>query len=128
MRSSHLKKAFDRERRVFPNTISLLIDNWPTPLVRLESECIEEREVWAKLEFYNPFSRSVKDRPVWNMLIKFLEEDSLKQRVEEATSGNVGISLACLSNIFGLKFTAYIPKTNAQSYRSFIESFRSRGY
>ncbi|RLF21654.1 MAG: cysteine synthase [Thermoprotei archaeon] len=106
----HSKTSFNKEKRVFPNTISLLIDGWPTPLVRLETECNEKKEVWAKLEFYNAFSKSVKDRPVWNMLIKALEEGSLRHMLEEATSGNVGISLACLSNIFGLKFTAYVPK------------------
>jgi len=108
-------KAFDKERRFFPNTISLPIDNWPTPLVRLETESTEKREVWAKLEFYNPFSRSIKDRPVWNMLAKSLEKGSLGQRLEEATSGNVGVSLACLSNILGFKFTAYVPKLTSQN-------------
>ena len=113
-------KAFDKERRVFPNTISLLIDNWPTPLVRLETESTERREVWAKLEFYNPFSRSIKDRPVWNMLAKSLEKGSLGQRLEEVTSGNVGISLACLSNILGLKFTAYVPKLTSQTTETLL--------
>lgn len=107
--------AFNKEKRVFPNTISLLVDGWPTPLVRLETECDDRKEVWAKLEFYNVFSKSVKDRPVWNMLIKALEEMSLRHVLEEASSGNVGISLACLSNIFGLKFTVYVPKSTPKA-------------
>ncbi len=106
----HSEAPFNKEKRVFPNTISLLVDGWPTPIVRLETESNDKREVWAKLEFYNAFSKSVKDRPVWNMLIKALEAGSLSDTLEEATSGNVGIALACLSNIFGLKFTAYVPK------------------
>ena len=101
--------------------MSLLIDNWPTPMVMLETESDEKKEVWAKLEFYNAFSKSVKDRPVWNMLIKALEEGTLSNALEEATSGNVGISLACLSNIFGLKFTAYIPKPTPKATETLLK-------
>lgn len=101
--------------------MSLLIDNWPTPMVMLETESDEKKEVWAKLEFYNAFSKSVKDRPVWNMLIRALEEGTLSNALEEATSGNVGISLACLSNIFGLKFTAYIPKPTPKATETLLK-------
>jgi len=96
--------------RVYPDTLSLLKDGWPTPLVRLKSECRGDREVWAKLEFYNPFSRSVKDRPVWNMLRKALEAGLRRPVVYEATSGNVGIALAALCNIFGMKLKAFMPR------------------
>lgn len=106
MTSELLNKAL----RVYPDTLSLLKDGWPTPLVRLRSECQEGREVWAKLEFYNPFSRSVKDRPVWNMLRKALEAGVRSRIVYEATSGNVGISLAALCGIFGLKLRAFLPR------------------
>ncbi|RLE68739.1 MAG: hypothetical protein DRJ43_05055 [Thermoprotei archaeon] len=104
-----LANPLNRNLRVYPSTMSLLVDNWPTPLVRLGSESGEGREVWAKLEFYNAFSRSVKDRPVWNMFRRALEEGRLKGKVYEATSGNVGISLASLCNIHGLEFTAFLP-------------------
>ena len=106
---------FDRDLKVFPNTFSLLVDNWPTPLVRLESETLEGREVWAKLEFYNPFSRSIKDRAVWGMLIEVLERRDLGPKLEEASSGNLGIALSCLSNLLGLKTTIYLPKPTPKS-------------
>jgi len=96
--------------RVYPDTLSLLKDGWPTPLVRLKSECTGMREVWAKLEFYNPFSRSVKDRPVWNMLRKALEAGLKRPVVYEATSGNVGVALAALCNVFGLRLKAFLPR------------------
>jgi len=101
-----LSKTF----RMYPDTVSLLKDGWPTPLVRLRSECREGREVWAKLEFYNPFSRSVKDRPVWNMLRRVLEAGEGRRVVYEATSGNVGIALAALCNVYGLKLKAFLPR------------------
>jgi len=44
------------------------------------------------------------------MLIKALEEGTLYRVLEEASSGNVGIALTCLSNILGLNFTVYLPK------------------
>ena len=67
---------------------------------------------FAKLEFFNPFSRSIKDRAVFNMLMKALERGDINgtKRLFEATSGNVGISLAALSNVFGIEFRAYLPK------------------
>lgn len=86
------------------------MDGWPTPLVRLRSECRNGVEVWAKLECYNPFSRSVKDRPVWNMLRKAFEEGKVKRKLYEATSGNVGVALAALCNFYGLELTAFMPK------------------
>jgi len=106
---------FNRDLRVFPNTFSLLVDNWPTPLVKLEGEALEGREAWAKLEFYNPFSRSIKDRAVWGMLLEALKRGDLGPRLEEASSGNLGIALSCLSNLMGLKATIYLPKPTPES-------------
>lgn len=83
---------------------------WPTPLVRLKSLSKGNTEVWAKLEFFNPFSHSIKDRPVWNMIVKALKECIECGKLYEATSGNVGIAMACLSNALGIKFRAYLPK------------------
>jgi cysteine synthase A len=105
------EELLNKALRVYPDTLSLLKEGWPTPLVRLRSECREGREVWAKLEFYNPFSRSVKDRPVWNMLRKAIEAGLKKPVVYEATSGNVGIALAALCNIFRLRLRAFLPRS-----------------
>jgi len=96
--------------RVFYNALELLTNNWPTPLVKLESLSKNGYEVWAKLEYYNPFSRSIKDRTVWYMLKKAMEHTELRDVLYEATSGNVGISLACLANIFKFKLKVFIPK------------------
>ncbi|ANF21871.1 cysteine synthase family protein [Thermococcus piezophilus] len=67
---------------------------------------------FAKLEFFNPFSRSIKDRAVFNMLMKAIERGDINgtRKLFEATSGNVGISLAAISNVLGMGFRAYLPK------------------
>ncbi|RLE89444.1 MAG: cysteine synthase [Thermoprotei archaeon] len=101
--------------KVFHSTLDLATGLWPTPLVRLNSLSSKEVEVWAKLEFFNPFSHSIKDRTVWNMITKARERGILRGRLYEATSGNVGIAMACLANILGLKFRAYLPAPTLDS-------------
>ncbi|CAB49296.1 pyridoxal-phosphate dependent enzyme [Pyrococcus abyssi] len=80
---------------------------------------------FAKLEFFNPFSRSIKDRAVYNMLIKALRSGEIDGTnvLYEATSGNVGISIAALSAVFGLKFRAYIPKPTPKTTELLIKVF-----
>jgi cysteine synthase A len=96
-----------REHRVFTEVSELVTGSWPTPLVRLKSL---GDDVWAKLEFYNPLSRSVKDRTVWFMLRRAMERGELRDTIEEASSGNVAIALASLANMLGVKFRAYGPR------------------
>jgi cysteine synthase/O-phosphoserine sulfhydrylase/cystathionine beta-synthase len=104
------KKAERKGLRVYSNPLELLIEGWPTPLVKLNSLSTENRSVWAKLEFYNPFSNSVKDRIGWYMLKDALEKGLVKEALYEATSTNTGIALASIANIYGLKARLYIPK------------------
>ncbi|MGB9959013.1 MAG: pyridoxal-phosphate dependent enzyme [Candidatus Bathyarchaeales archaeon] len=97
--------------KVFNSTLELLYEGWPTPLVRLGSLSTEKRNVWAKLEGYNPFSNSVKDRIGWAMIAEALEKGELKKALYEATSTNTGIALASIANILGIKSKLFIPKT-----------------
>ncbi|EHP68295.1 cysteine synthase [Metallosphaera yellowstonensis MK1] len=99
------------ELRVFEDPVQLLEGMWPTPLLKLS---IGE-DVWGKLEFFNPFSRSIKDRTAW-----FLFRDALRKGAEnitEATSGNIGIAISSLSAIFDRKFVAFIPTTAPKSFK-----------
>jgi len=105
-----IEDKLKRRYRVFEDPESLLTENWPTPLLKLSKVSDETHEVWAKLEFYNPFSHSIKDRAIWNMFRKALEKGLHFDKLYEATSGNVGIALVALSNIYGKKFRAFIPK------------------
>ncbi|PCN51072.1 cysteine synthase [Candidatus Geothermarchaeota archaeon ex4572_27] len=110
-----MRSKSSRALRVYPDVISLLVDGWPTPLVRLRGLSRGGREVWAKLEFYNPFSRSIKDRPAWNMVRRAAEEGTLSHAIYEATSGNTGIALAALSNVLGRRFRAYLPRNTPRA-------------
>jgi len=100
-----------RSLKVYRSTLDLLYEGWPTPLVKLGSLSTEKRSVWAKLEGYNPFSNSVKDRVGWSMLMEALETGELKEVIYEATSTNTGIALTSIANILGIKAKLYMPKT-----------------
>ncbi|MEM3695733.1 MAG: PLP-dependent cysteine synthase family protein, partial [Candidatus Bathyarchaeia archaeon] len=82
-----------------------------TPLVKLNSLSTSDRNVWAKLECFNPFSNSVKDRIAWYMIKESIERGELKQFLYEATSTNTGIALTSIANILGAKARLYIPMT-----------------
>lgn len=98
--------------RVFSSTEELLYRNWPTPLVRLQSLSRSGVAAWAKLEFYNPFSMSVKDRVGWAMVREFLERNpSASAVLYEATSTNTGMALAAMAAIKGLKAKLFLPQT-----------------
>jgi len=98
--------------RVFQSTEELLYRNWPTPLVRLASLSSGSQRVWAKLEFFNPFSMSVKDRIGWSMVSDFLARNpGARVLLYEATSTNTGMALAAMAAIKGLKVKLYLPAT-----------------
>jgi cysteine synthase A len=67
-------------------------------------------DVWVKLEFFNPLSRSIKDRTVLFLLRKFLNDGISGRLVEEASSGNVALALASLANIYGFRYRAYVTR------------------
>lgn len=100
--------------RVFTSTLELLYRNWPTPLVRLKSLSNEAVNVWCKLEWYNPYSCSIKDRTAWYMFKKALEKLGRIKALYEATSTNTGLALAALANIHGVKSRLYLPSTTQQ--------------
>jgi len=104
----------EKERRtlkVYNSTLELLYEGWPTPLVKLNSLSTAKRSVWAKLEGYNPFSNSVKDRIGFSMIMEALEKGELRQVLYEATSTNTGIALTSVANTLGAKTKLYMPKT-----------------
>ncbi|MDQ6421973.1 2,3-diaminopropionate biosynthesis protein SbnA [Paenibacillus sp. LHD-117] len=89
-----------------------------TPLVRLSRLFPQPHvEVIAKLEYMNP-GGSMKDRPA-----RFIIEEGLRSglinegtHIIESTSGNLGVALAMMARIYGLKVTCVvdpkIAKTN----------------
>lgn len=100
--------------RVCRSHTELIKACWPTPLTRLNSLSNSLREVWAKLEYLNPFSNSIKDRIGWYMIVDALENGRILNNIRsiyEASSTNTGIALSCISKSFNLKTRIYIPQT-----------------
>ncbi|KYH36442.1 MAG: pyridoxal-5'-phosphate-dependent protein subunit beta [Candidatus Bathyarchaeota archaeon B24] len=107
---------------VYENTLELLYKSWPTPLVKLASVSSEGRSVWAKLEGFNPYSNSVKDRVGWSMIMTALEEGRLGDILYEATSTNTGIALTAIANILGRKTRLFIPKNIQKVTDTFLKA------
>lgn len=83
-----------------------------TPIVNLQNivKLLDlNGNIFAKLEFYNP-GLSKKDRIAKYIIEKAKSTGELKenQEVVEVTSGNTGIGLALVCNIYKHKFTAFI--------------------
>jgi len=82
-----------------------------TPLVYLNKIVPQEgARVAAKLEFFNP-GGSVKDRIGIHMIRDAMERGVLKPggTIIEPTSGNTGLGLAMVANIYGFKMVAVMP-------------------
>ena len=85
-----------------------------TPMVKLKRISRDiPAEIWAKLEFFNALSRSIKDRFAWYIIMKLSEEGVLKSGtvIYEASSGNFAIALSLLAKILGLNVRIYLPQT-----------------
>uniref|UniRef100_A0A7J3I9G7 Pyridoxal-phosphate dependent enzyme n=1 Tax=Ignisphaera aggregans TaxID=334771 RepID=A0A7J3I9G7_9CREN len=111
--------------RVFRDTEELLYRNWPTPLVRLSRASIRNRIVWAKLEGFNPWSMSVKDRIGWYMYRRAIETYGRRELgfLVESTSTNTGLAIAAMANMYNSRLRAYIPSTVSQSGEHLLKIF-----
>jgi len=79
-----------KEWKVFDNVYELVSGIWPTPLVKLR----RYGDVWAKLESFNALSSSIKDRVVWYVINKLINNHVKFGMIEEASSGNTAIALS----------------------------------
>ncbi|MBV7532283.1 cysteine synthase CysM [Chitinophaga sp. sic0106] len=90
-------------------TILDLVGN--TPLVELKKISANPAvTIYGKLEGTNP-GGSVKDRAAYGMIKGALDRGELKPGVKliEATSGNTGIALAMIANLFGIEIEIVMP-------------------
>jgi cysteine synthase A len=101
--------------------ISELIGN--TPIVRL-NKMFRYNNVFAKLESFNPIG-SIKDRTVFRILKSYIDQGKIKKggTIIEATSGNTGIALACLSNYFGLHPIVVMPRTSSYQRKELVRAY-----
>ncbi|MBW7473358.1 2,3-diaminopropionate biosynthesis protein SbnA [Paenibacillus oenotherae] len=95
-----------------------------TPVVHLK-RLFSERdiEVYAKLEMMNP-GGSMKDRPARYMIEQGLRSGQINKDTHliESTSGNLGIGLAMVAKIYGLKLTCVVDPKITKSNLHLIRS------
>lgn len=87
-----------------------------TPLVEASHLISKEGvKLYLKLEGDNP-GGSVKDRAAFNMINQALKRGDIKKGgyLVEATSGNTGIALAFIANLFGLNMVLIMPENSTE--------------
>jgi len=96
--------------------MSILNQIGNTPLVEANNLVVKPNvKLFLKLEGNNP-GGSVKDRPAFNMISEAIKRGDIKKgdRLVEATSGNTGIALAYVAQLFGLKMALVMPENSTE--------------
>ena len=99
-----------------------------TPLVEIKKlNTNPEVKIYAKLEGNNP-GGSVKDRPALNMIRSALERGDINSQTKlmEATSGNTGIAMALIANLFDLNIELVMPVTSTRERVLTMEAFGAK--
>jgi S-sulfo-L-cysteine synthase (O-acetyl-L-serine-dependent) len=99
-----------------------------TPMVELRKLNTKPGvRIFAKLEGNNP-GGSVKDRPALNMMRSALERGDINSssRLIEATSGNTGIAMALIANLFDLNIELVMPITSTRERVLTMEAFGAK--
>ena len=84
-------------------------------------------KIFAKLEGNNP-GGSVKDRPALNMIRSALERGDINKnsKLIEATSGNTGIAMALIANLFGIEIELVMPSNSTRERVLTMEAFGAK--
>lgn len=99
-----------------------------TPMVELQRLNKNPNvKIFAKLEGNNP-GGSVKDRPALYMIKKALERGDIDSNTKliEATSGNTGIALALIANIFNLTIELVMPENSTRERVLTMEAYGAK--
>ena len=99
-----------------------------TPLVK--SQNILKKEgitLYLKLEGNNP-GGSVKDRAAYNMISSAIERKVIKKGdyLIEATSGNTGIALALMAQIFGINLELVMPENSTKERVQTMQAYGAK--
>lgn len=99
-----------------------------TPMVELQRLNTNPAvRIFAKLEGNNP-GGSVKDRPALNMIRSAMERGEINKnsKLIEATSGNTGIALALLANLYGVSIELAMPSTSTRERVLTMEAYGAK--
>ena len=98
-----------------------------TPIVRLNRIALENQNIYAKLEAFNPLA-SVKDRLAIAIIDDAERRGTLQpgQTVVEATSGNTGIALAMVCAAKGYPFVATMVETFSIERRKIMKALGAK--
>ena len=99
-----------------------------TPMVELKKLNTNPNiKIYAKLEGNNP-GGSVKDRPALNMIRSALQRGDINSETKliEATSGNTGIAMALIANLFDLNIELVMPSTSTRERVLTMEAFGAK--
>ncbi len=99
-----------------------------TPMVELKKLNMNPGvKIYAKLEGNNP-GGSVKDRPALNMIRSALERGDINSdtKLIEATSGNTGIAMALMANLFNLSIELVMPVNSTRERVLAMEAFGAK--
>ena len=94
-----------------------------TPLLRLDLSRDLPGTVWLKLENRNP-GGSIKDRVAFHMIERALSRGELKPGgvLVEATSGNMGIGMALVAAVRGLRCVLVMPESMSLERRNLLKA------
>lgn len=101
-----------------------------TPLVRLynfEQKNNIKAHVYGKLEYYNP-TGSTKDRAAYQMIKDAFTKGLINNdsTIIEPTSGNTGIGLAYICNIYKLKCIIVMPSSMSKERIEMMEKYNAK--
>lgn len=99
-----------------------------TPMVEIQKLNSNSKvKIFAKLEGNNP-GGSVKDRPALNMIKSALERGDINKETNliEATSGNTGIAMALIANLFNINIELVMPSTSTRERVLTMEAFGAK--
>ncbi len=99
-----------------------------TPMVEIQKLNSNNKvKIFAKLEGNNP-GGSVKDRPALNMIKSALERGDINRETNliEATSGNTGIAMALIANLFNINIELVMPSTSTRERVLTMEAFGAK--
>lgn len=105
------------------NELSKLVGNTPMLVINYKYKG-EIKHAYAKAEWYN-LSGSIKDRVALQMYYDAYQSGTLQpnQPICETTSGNMGISLACLGAYLGHKVIVCMPKSMSEERKQLLRLY-----